>query len=55
MLQHLQDSDNNDDDKKYLHRRMYTVWWKKNGLIKENLHVLAMGSRVKTTVKGAHS
>ena len=42
MLQHLKDSDNNDDDKNYLHRRMYTVWREKNGLIKENLLVLAM-------------
>ena len=42
MLQHLKDSDNNDDDKNYLHRRMYTVWREKNGLIKENLSVLAM-------------
>ena len=42
MLQHLKDSDNNDDDKNYLHRRMYTMWQEKNGLIKKNLPVLAM-------------
>ena len=34
--------DNNDDDKNYLHRRMYTMWREKTGLIKENLLVLAM-------------